>query len=90
MTYGNETQTQSESTNLCAALGKTQGLRESDHTRDDRAREGLRSPGVGEAIQGQSEDDWLRSSVELVAGALIGHAENQRRVRYFGFETAHD
>ena len=50
----------------------------------------LRSPRVDEAIQGQETDDWLKESVAMVAGSLVGLATNQRRVRYFGFETTHE
>ena len=50
----------------------------------------LRSQGVDEAIQGQETDDWLKASVALVAGCVVGLATNQRRVRYFGFETTHE
>ena len=61
---------------------------------DDSKRIGtlqeLRSPRVDEALQGQETDDWLKESVAMVAGCLVGLATNQRRVRYFGFETAHE
>jgi hypothetical protein len=55
-----------------------------------RTLQGLRSPRVDEAVHGQETDDWLKESVALVARSLIGHATNQRRVRYFGFETTHE
>ena len=61
---------------------------------DDSKRIGtlqeLRSPRVDEAIQGQETDDWLKESVAMVARSLVGLATNQRRVRYFGFETTHE
>ena len=61
---------------------------------DDSKRIGtlqeLRSPGVDEALQGQETDDWLKESVAMVARSLVGLAANQRRVRYFGFETTHE
>jgi hypothetical protein len=55
-----------------------------------RALQGLRSPRVDEAVQGQEIDDWLKESVALVARSVVGLATNQRRVRYFGFETTHE
>ena len=50
----------------------------------------LRSPRVDKALQGQETDDWLKESVAMVARSLVGLATNQRRVRYFGFETTHE
>ena len=55
-----------------------------------RTLQGLRSPRVDKAIQGQETDDWLKESVALVAGCVKGLGTNQRRVRYFGFETTHE
>jgi len=55
-----------------------------------RILQGLRSQGVDEAVQGQETDDWLKQSVALVARSVVGLATNQRRVRYFGFETTHE
>ena len=55
-----------------------------------RTLQGLRSPRVDKAVQGQETDDWLKKSVALVAGCVVGLATNQRRVRYFGFETTHE
>jgi len=52
--------------------------------------QGLRSQGVDEAVQGQEIDDWLKQSVALVEGCIAGLATNQRRIRYFGFETTHE
>jgi hypothetical protein len=52
--------------------------------------QGLRSPGVDEALQIQATDDWLKQSVAMVEGCIVGLATNQRRVRYFGFETTHE
>jgi len=54
-----------------------------------RTLQGLRSHGVDKAVQGQEIDDWLKESVALVARSVVGLATNQRRVRYFGFETTH-
>jgi len=55
-----------------------------------RTLQGLRSQGVDKAVQGQETDDWLKQSVALVARSVVGLATNQRRVRYFGFETTHE
>jgi len=55
-----------------------------------RTLQRLRSQGVDEAVQGQEIDDWLKESVALVARSVVGLATNQRRVRYFGFETTHE
>ena len=55
-----------------------------------RALQGLRSPRVDKALQGQETDDWLKESVALVAGCVKGLGTNQRRVRYFGFEGQND
>jgi len=52
--------------------------------------QGLRSPRVDKALQSQETDDWLKASVALVARSVAGLATNQRRVRYFGFETTHE
>jgi len=52
--------------------------------------QGLRSQGVDEALQSQETDDWLKQSVAMVAGCVKGLGTNQRRVRYFGFETTHE
>ena len=52
--------------------------------------QGLRSQGVDKALQSQETDDWLKQSVALVARSVVGLATNQRRVRYFGFETTHE
>jgi len=50
----------------------------------------LRSPRVAETLPSQEIDDWLKQSIALVAGCVKGLGTNQRRVRYFGFETAHE
>jgi len=52
--------------------------------------QGLRSQRVDKALQSQETDDWLKQSVALVEGCIAGLATNQRRVRYFGFETTHE
>jgi len=61
---------------------------------DDSERIGilqeLRSPRVDEAVQTEEIDNWLEQSVALVARSVVGLAKNQRRVRYFGFETTHE
>jgi hypothetical protein len=50
----------------------------------------LRSPRVAETLSSQDIDDWLKQSIALVAGCVKGLGTNQRRVRHFGFETAHE
>lgn len=50
----------------------------------------LRSCGVAQTLPKQEIDDWLKQSIALVAGSVKGLGTNQRRVRYFGFETAHE
>jgi hypothetical protein len=55
-----------------------------------RTLQGLRSQGMDKALQSQETDDWLKQSVALVARSVVGLATNQRRVRYFGFETTHE
>ncbi len=50
----------------------------------------LRSPIVAQTLPSQEIDDWLKQSIALVAGCVKGLGTNQRRVRYFGFETAHE
>jgi len=50
----------------------------------------LRSNGVAQTIPSQEIDDWLKQSIALVAGCVKGLGTNQRRIRYFGFETAHE
>jgi hypothetical protein len=52
--------------------------------------QGLRSSRVDKTIQSQEIDDWLKQSVALVEGCIVGLATNQRRIRYFGFETTHE
>ena len=54
------------------------------------ALQGLRSLRVDKTIQSQETDDWLKQSVAMVAGCVKGLGTNQRRVRYFGFETTHE
>ena len=56
----------------------------------NRTLQGLRSKRVDTQIQPKEIDDWLKQSVALVAGSVAGLAANQRRIRYFGFETTHD
>ena len=51
-----------------------------------RTLQGLRSKRVDTQVQPKEIDDWLKQSVALVAGSVRGLAENQRRIRYFGFE----
>jgi predicted GNAT family acetyltransferase len=55
-----------------------------------RVHEGLRKQGMAQTLPSQDIDDWLKESIALVAGCVRGLGTNQRRVRYFGFETAHE
>ena len=55
-----------------------------------RAPEELRSIGVAQEVSGQETDAWIKESTRMVVGRLRGLAENQRRIRYFGFETTHE
>jgi len=55
-----------------------------------RTLQKLRSPRVAQTLPSQDIDDWLKESIALVAGCVKGLGANQRRVRYFGFETAHE
>ena len=55
-----------------------------------RTLQGLRSERVDTQIQEKEIDDWLKQSVALVAGSVRGLGANQRKVRYFGFETTHE
>jgi len=55
-----------------------------------RTLQGLRSERVAETLPSQKIDEWLKESVKLVAGCVRGLGANQRRVRYFGFETTHE
>ena len=65
-----------------------------DWPKNDTKRVGalqkLRSPRVAQTLPSQDIDDWLKESIALVAGCVKGLGTNQRRVRYFGFETAHE
>jgi len=45
---------------------------------------------MAETLPSQEIDDWLKESVKLVAGCVRGLGTNQRRVRYFAFETTHE
>jgi hypothetical protein len=67
---------------------KIQG--EYSYAKRDGLHEGLRKSGMATEIQRESIDSWLQQSVSLVAGSVRGLAENQRRIRYFGFETTHE
>ena len=89
MTDGNE-KTKGSPKTVWASVGAPKHLQRRDNVRSVGTHEGLRSEGVDTQIQGQSEDDWLQRSVDLVARKCNGIAKNQRRVRYFGFEKAHD
>ena len=55
-----------------------------------RTPEKLRSKRVVEPLQPEEIDFRLKKSTSMVDGSVRGLAENQRRVRYFGFEAAHE
>lgn len=55
-----------------------------------RTLQGLRSPRVAQTLPNQEIDDWLCQSVALVEGCVRGLAQNQRRIRYFGFEGTNE
>jgi hypothetical protein len=46
--------------------------------------------GVDTQVQSKEIDDWLKQSVALVAGSVRGLGTNQRKVRYFAFESTHE
>ena len=73
-----------------AAIAKTLELRQSDHTGNDRTHEELRSKRVDTPVQREDIEAWLKRSSSMVDRSIVGLAENQRRVRYFGFETTHE
>jgi hypothetical protein len=50
----------------------------------------LRSKRVAQTLPSQDIDDWLKESIALVAGCVRGLGTNQRKVRHFAFETAHE
>ena len=88
MTNGKETEGSPKT--VWATIGAPKHLQRRNKPRGTGTHEELRSEGVDSQIQGQSEDDWLQRSVDLVARKCNGVAKNQRRVRYFGFEKTHD
>jgi hypothetical protein len=90
MTYGNETQTEGSPKTVWATIGAPKHLQRRNKPSGTRTHEGLRSEGVDKSVQGESADDWISRHKYLVAGTLNGNAKNQRRVRYFGFETTHE
>ena len=61
-----------------------------DDKRRIRALQELRSPRVDTQVQPKEIDDWLKQSIAMVAGCVRGLGTNQRRIRYFGFETTHE
>jgi hypothetical protein len=74
---------------IWAETGIPRWLCKPDHSRDDRAYEGLRSSGMDQTQKTEDVDAWIESSLKLVARNCSGVGKNQRRVRYFGFETTH-
>ena len=55
-----------------------------------RTPEKHRSQRVVEPLCREGIDFRLKESIRMVDGRIRGLAENQRRVRYFGFETTHE
>jgi len=55
-----------------------------------RTPEKLRSKRMAEPLRTEEIDSRLKKSACMVDGRIRGLAENQRRVRYFGFEAAHE
>jgi len=55
-----------------------------------RTPEKLRSKRMAEPLRTEEIDSRLKKSTCMVDGRIRGLAENQRRVRYFGFETTHE
>lgn len=86
MTHGKKTNRET----VWTAITKALELRQPDYPRNDRAHERVRSSGVDKEVQRKDIEAWLKSSSSMVDRSIVGLAENQRRVRYFGFETAHD
>ena len=87
---GNQTKTKASRPSVWASIAKTLQLRQPDHTRDDRTHEKLRSPRVDTPVQREDIEAWLKRSSSMVDRSIVGLAQNQRRVRYFGFETTHE
>jgi hypothetical protein len=56
----------------------------------NRTLQELRSERMDTQVQPKEIDDWLKQSVALVAGCVRGLGTNQRKVRHFAFETAHE
>ena len=50
----------------------------------------LREPRMAEPLRTEEIDSRIKKSACMVDGRIRGLAENQRRVRYFGFEAAHE
>jgi hypothetical protein len=55
-----------------------------------RTPEKHRSTRMDAEIPREEIDSRLKKSACMVDGRIRGLAENQRRVRYFGFEAAHE
>jgi hypothetical protein len=73
-----------------ATVGATKELQGRHKSRGVGVHAGLRSKGVDKKIPREGIDDWCYRSIELVAKPLRSNAANQRRIRYFGFETTHE
>ncbi len=88
MTNGKETERTYKT--IWATIGAPKELCKPDNSGNDRTLKRVRSKRVGETVSTESLDNWLDTSSIMVAGCISGLAKNQRRVRYFGFEAAHD
>lgn len=73
-----------------ATTGAPKHLQRRDNARAVGTHEGLRSARVDKKIPREGIDEWCYRSIELVAAPFRTNAANQRRIRYFGFEAAHD
>jgi hypothetical protein len=90
MTDGNETKTERSPKTVWATVGAPKHLQRREKTRGTGIHEGLRSPRMDTKIQREGIDYWLSQSCIMVDRSIVGLAENQRRVRYFGFEATHE
>ena len=89
MTYGNEEE-KGITPFVWPSLGASSELQGRHKRRGAGVHAGLRSAGVDKKIPREGIDEWCYRSIELVAKPFRSNAANQRRVRYFGFETANE
>jgi len=86
---GNEKKERSPKT-VWATVGAPKHLQRRDKPTGTGTHEKLRSQRVDKKVQREGPDHFCYRSIELVAAPFRTNAANQRRVRYFGFEAAHD